>query len=339
MSNNRIKQNHQIYYRSISTSRFRTEKLLNFIDSIGDEEGKNSIYLSFGRSKKWSDKEEDKNFAPPYPIDDLEGVSTVWMDMQGLLKIDRAYLDPVIPRRDWGDSKYPKPRTFSIGDVVVLNSAKYNQTDSTNGWMVYRAVDVPDEGGCSIEDILTKKECIELGGVWTPSYESSSKPTGRGNAEMIGVYKDGYVWEYLYTIPPDVAKNRCTNELIVVPTPKELEADPVKWGYEDHLTWEVNDYSLIYRLKTTSIRFRAYLDSVYFPQASLPQNEGFRQLSIIINPLVKDNKFEKKQIARNISYLPDELIRNSGEMIYIENRPPIYRSMDQSEEVNITFEL
>ncbi|EDU9380724.1 baseplate wedge subunit, partial [Salmonella enterica subsp. enterica] len=36
-------------------------------------------------------------------------------------------------------------------------------------------------------------------------------------------------------------------------------------------------------------------------------------------------------------YDPEDLMRHSGEMIYMENRPPIIMAMDQTEEINILF--
>lgn len=332
--------NQQTFYRAIVTSRFRTKNLINFYEAIGTVPGKTSLYLTFGMSKKWSDREEDLNFAPPYPIDDLDGVSTVWENIEGILRIDKEIIDPVVSRRDWGDINYENPKTFHIGDIVVTNTARYNATEGMSGWGVYRVVDVPDEGGCSIEDFDDKNTCIEVGGIWTPSHESIHVPEGRGDATSIGVYPDGYVWEYLYTIPLNVARDRCSNELIIVPLPEELKSDPVKWGYEDRITLEHEEYDLIYRMKVVSIRFRAYLDSIYFPESALPKNDGFRQISIIMNPLlVKKHEFDENEIAYGKTYTKDQLMRSSGEMLYIENRPPIRRSLDQTEEINIIFEV
>lgn len=332
--------NQQIFYRAVITSHFRTKNLVNFYESIGDEEGQTSLYLTFGMSSKWSDREEDVGFAPPFPNDDLSGVSTVWENIDGILKVDKSLIDPVIPRRDWGDINYANPRTFRIGDIVVTNTATYNQTEDVGGWGVYRVIDVPDAGGCSIEDFTDKQTCLDVGGIWTPSYESDKAPSGMGNAEKMGVYQDGYVWEYLYTIPSDVAINRCTNELIVVPTPNELRDNPQKWGYKSNLTGEHEEYDLIYRAKVVSLRFRAWLDSIYFPESALPQNKGFRQLSLIMNPLLaKEHVYDNNVIARGETYTRDDLLKHSGEMLYIENRPPIYRSLDQVEQLNIIFEV
>lgn len=334
--------NSSTIYRSIITSNFRTEKMHNFYQNIGDGESKNSIYITFGRSKPWSANESETGFAPPYPSDDSDGVIDMWTNIMGAVKVDSSMLDAIVPRKDWGDIDYPNPKNFQIGDIVVSNSSPYNRTDVGAGWMIYRCVDVPATGSCSISDIKTKGECTMLGGKWTADYESVYAPAGRGDTEGSTQVDmgDGYLWEFLYEIPPDVSINRCTNEYIVVPWPDEVKDDPSRWGYSNNLTWQQDDYGIIYRVKSYTIRFKAYLDSVYFPEASLPGNTGFRQLSVIVNPIEKKIKPNDPNVKADKSYYNViDLERQSGEMIYMENRQPIIRAMDQSEEINIIFEF
>lgn len=327
-----------VIYRAIVTSKFRTEKMLNFYNSIGSGPDKNTIFITFGRSEPWSSNENEVGFAPPYPTDSVLGVTDMWTHMMGTVKVLPSMLDAVIPRRDWGDTRHPDPYTFRINDIVVCNSAPYNATESGAGWLVYRCLDVPDTGMCSIASLTDKDECLKLGGKWTPSARSMTPPEGRGDAEGTIEPGDGYVWEYLFEIPPDVSINRCTNEYIVVPWPEELKEDPTRWGYEDNLTWQQDDFGLIYRVKANTIRFKAYLDSVYFPEAALPGNKGFRQISIITNPLeAKVHPNDPNVKAEKDYYDPEDLMRHSGEMIYMENRPPIIMAMDQTEEINILF--
>lgn len=335
--------NSSVVYRSIVTSKFRTEKMLNFYQSLGTGEDKNTMYVTFGRAEPWADNENDPGFAPPYPVDDVQGIEDMWSHMMGSVKVYKSMLDSIVPRKDWGDVRYPNPRNFQIGEIVVANNAPYNRTDAGAGWMVYRCVDIPDTGTCSIYDILNKTECLKLGGKWTSSVESMRPPAGTRDTEeskdLINM-GDGYLWEYLYEIPPDVSINRCTNEYIVVPWPDEVEADPTRWGYHNNLTWQQNDFGIIYRVKANTIRFKAFLDSVYFPEFSLPGNKGFRQLSIISNPLEAKAKPNDPNVKCEKEYYEViDMDRHSGEMIYMENRPPVIRAMDQTEELNIIFEF
>jgi len=324
-------------YRAIITSKFRTKNMLNFYTSVGDSPDQNTIYASFGRETPWADNETDPGFAPPYPNDSIDGIVDEWTNMMGVVKIKKSYLDAVYPRRDYGDVRYDNPKTFFINDIVVVNSAPYNRTDASVGWMVYRCVDVPDIGTCSISSIDNKVECIAIGGKWTPTHESVEPPRGTASGIDMG---DGYIWEYLYTIPPDVSINRCTNEHIVVPFPDELREDLARWGYQNTIMWYPDGADLIFRMKVNTIRFRAYMDSIYFPEESLPGNRGFRQMSVILNPLLKKPRPDSPDVkATGDAYKPAQLERGSGEMIYMENRQPIVRSLDQTEEINIIFEF
>lgn len=324
-------------YRSTVTNNFRTKNLMNFYNMVGDSADQNSIYLTFGRKEPWADNESEPGFAPPYPEDNTTGYANIWTQLLGAVKVNKSYLDAVYPRRDWGDDRYASPTVFKINEIVVVNSAPYNRTDVDGGWMVYRVVDIPEAGSCSITSIVDKDDCILMGGDWTPSMASVEPPRGRGNAVDMG---DGYIWEYLYTIPADVSINRCSNEHIVVPFPDDLESEPERWGYEHNVSWYPDKYDLIYRIRAVQFRFRAYLDSLHFPEESLPGNSGFRQLAIMMNPLVKRNHptdVDKK--ATGPAYKPDELEPHSGEIIYIENRQQIIRSLDQTEEINIIFDF
>lgn len=327
----------QNIYRAVVTGKFRTENMMNFREMIGDDPDHNTIYMSIGRTEQWADNESDPEFAPPYPNDDTDGIVDMWTHMIGTTKVPGEMIDAIVARKDWGDTRYPNPKIFYINDIVVVNTAPYNRTDYGKGWMVYRVVDVPDIGSCSISSITGKIDCVRIGGIWTPTHESVEPPRGEANGIDMG---DGYIWEYLYTIPPDVVINRCTNEHIVVPFPDELEEDPVRWGYDNVIKWYPDMYDLVFRMKVNSMRFRAYMDSLFFPQASLPGNRGFRQISVIVNPLLKKAIPSAPEVkATGQYYTKEQLELDSGQMIYMENRQPIIRSPDQTEEVSIIFEF
>ncbi|ALY07197.1 baseplate wedge subunit [Vibrio phage vB_VmeM-32] len=325
-----------IIYRSRITSSFRTENMLNFYSMVGDDSDLNSYYVTFGRDESWSDNEFDPNFAPPYPDDNVAGQADMWTRMLGAVKVPKEMLKPVFSRRDWGNASQPNPFTFKIGDIVVVNSAPYNRTSLGDGWLIYKCVDVPNDGLCSITSLINKKDCMEQGGVWTPSI-LSILPRGKSDAVDM---EDGYLWEYLYTIPTDVAINECTKDYIIVPTPDELLNDKKKWGYDNVLEWYPNRYDLPHRMNCNTLRFRAFMDSIYFPSASKIGNNGFRQISVLKNPLERKNHPSDDDVKLTKgNVLPSEIETHSGEMIYMENRQPIIRALDQTEEINIVFQF
>lgn len=328
-------------YRSIITSKFKTQNLLHFYNLVGDSDvsdpDKNNIYITLGRETPWSLNENDAGFAPPYPIDAAEGIVDVWTHLIGAVKVKKELFSAVIARRDWGDIRYDRPQSFYIGDIVVVNSAPYNVTEPGKGIMVYRCIDIPEFGSCSISSIGDKVECLKLGGVWEPGSTSSRPPRGTGDGIDMN---DGYRWEYLYTIPADVAINEVTNEYIVVPFPDDIKRDAERWGVEHILQSDPDKHDLIFRVKCHTLRFKAYLDSIYFPENSLPGNNGFRQMSIIMNPVVAKLLPSDDNIpATADAYKAKELELYTGEMIYIENRQPIIRAMDQVEEVSLMFDF
>lgn len=322
-------------YRSLITSKFRTQNLINFWNKIGDNEDQNQIYLTWGKIDSWSDRETESDFAPPMPVDNVAGTIDLWNNMVGIIKIPEAHFDAVIPRKDWGDNRYAKSKTFYINDIIAVNTGIFNQIAPGEGIKVYRCVDVPEQGTCSIDIATDKISCSKYGGKWTPQYESLYAPRGTGDAIDM---EDGYKWEYLYSIPVDVTVNRVTNEYLVVPMPDELSKNPEKWGYKNVLSWD-SDNQLVFRTKCNTLRFKAYMDQIYFPETTLPGNKGFRQLGLILNPEMKGSTQINKIKCTGSQHYKKELEPHTGELLYIENRTPIIRSLDQTEEISIFFKF
>lgn len=326
-------------YRGIVTNQFRTKSMLNFVDGIGDSNDKNTYYMSFGRSTPWSSYEASSYFKPPYPSTDNTGVAALWDDMIGLIKIAKASWIPVIPRLDWGNPSLGQAGVvFHVDQVVVVNSLtgvnEYDTADS--GYMVYRCVQTPESGSCNISSIDGKTECMKAGGVWTPiatpgAYENI--PKGKQSAIDTG---DGYLWDYLYTIPADEVINSTNEDYIVVPTQEEIENDPAKWGLENvNPSNQIN--RIIYDVSCSTLMGYVRLTDNDF-QETARAGMSYRQLSIIANPLeAKVNPGDSDVKCTEYAYVPTDVLVESGEIIYIENRPPIYRSSDQTESIRIVL--
>lgn len=327
-----------VLYRGIVTQKFRTTAMLNFIDGIGDTNTQNTYYLSFGRKTPWSPYETSSYFKPPYPVGDNNGVASLWDDMLGLIKISKASWIPVIPRKDWGNPELGQAGvTFQVNDVVVVNSLTgVNEFDtSDSGYMVYRCVQTPDSGTCNISSITEKNDCLLAGGTWNPiptpgQYENI--PKGKQSAIDTG---DGYLWDFLYTIPPDEVINSTNEDYIVVPTPEQIENDPAKWGLANvNAANQIN--RIIFDIGCNSLMGYVRLTDKDFTDTNRAGNTGYRQLAVLVNPLLaKANNGDPDVKATAYSYYPNQLLVESGEVLYIENRPPIYRSSDQTEAIRI----
>lgn len=327
-----------VIYRGIVTPQFRTKAMMNFIDGIGDTADKNTYYMSFGRATPWSSYETSSYFKPPYPVTDNTGVAALWDHMLGMMKIAKASWVPVIQRKDWGNPELGSiGRIFQLNDVVIVNSMTgVNEFDTADsGYMVYRCVQIPDSGVCSISSITDKNECIKAGGGWTPTQtpaEYENIPKGKQSAIDTG---DGYLWDYLYTIPPDEVINSTNEDYIVVPTPAQLEADPTRWGLSNvNPSNQIN--RIIYDVNCSSLMGYVRLTDKDFVETNRAGNTGYRQLAILVNPLqAKSNNGDPDVKATGYAYYPNEVLVESGEVLYIENRPPIYRSSDQTESIRI----
>ena len=331
-----------VIYRGTVSSFYRTNNLLNFYGNVvdGNTIG-NSMYLVVGRKEPWATNENDVGFAPPYPYDEPAGYADVWARSIGFVKINESNTVAIYPRRDWGDPSLNN--VFQIGDIVCTNTASYNHSTGSGvdaGIMVYKCVDLPDNGQCSIDNIEeddsanAKETCIGLGGDWLGD-SAFDIPTGKG----LGIKtNDGYTWEFMYTIPPAYIVSDVTEDYIPVPFPSDVETDPAYWGLENAISENMDQDRTIYNMKANLLRFKIPLSVAQFPDLADPAGTGFRQLSIAYNPiLVKTLYDEPSVVAQGDFYTADQLQANSGEIIYMENRQPIYKSTYQEELVTITF--
>ena len=331
-----------VVYRGTVSSFYRTNNLLNFYNNVVDGNSiGNSMYLVVGRKEPWATNENDVGFAPPYPYDEPAGYADVWARSIGFVKINESNTVAIYPRRDWGDPTIDN--VFQIGDIVCTNTANYNHSTGSGvdaGIMVYKCVDIPNQGECSIDNIeennnaTAKETCIGLGGSWfgTSAFDI---PTGKGLAVKTD---DDYTWEYMYTIPPASVISDVSDDYIPVPFPSDIESDPANWGLEAAITENMDQNRTIYNVKANLLRFKIPLSVSQFPALADPAGTGFRQLSIVQNPiLVKTLYNEPSVVAQDDFYVAPALQFNSGEIIYMENRQPIYKSTYQEELVTITF--
>lgn len=332
-----------VIYRTLVTTQYRTKSLMTFYNSIGDDDDENTIYLSIGRTDEWADNEDDSTFAPPYPDDSADGIDEVWANSKALIKVPQSQLRMVIARQDWGDPDLDDSLNFQIGDIVITNSNENNQHPSAlDGYMVYKCVDVPDDGSCSLDDSSTtyeKTDCIALGGTWTAESsdgESSNIPHERIDGEDTG---DGYVWNYLYTIPPSEVITNVSDDYIVAPFPEDIRDNAEGWGLDDIIEHDYEIEQLVYTVGSYKLRFRSRIDGDVISDLPILTTSGYRQLAIILNPLIDAEDDDTAAKATDDQYLTSAVTSGTGEMICIQNRQPIIKASDQVEEFDLIFEF
>jgi hypothetical protein len=287
----------------------------------------------FGKDTTWSANEDLQSFTPPLPNDSKEGQAQVWQNALGFSKIPQADLVPSIPRNDWEAGEI-----YSTGSIVITNSISTNiPSIAPNGYPVYKCIKQPDgvgEGSCSISPASynTKSLCLNNGGAWT-SDAASALPEGSGSSIDGG---DGYLWQYLYLIPASQISSNISNDYIPVPTPENVESSLAEWGLTDISNLE--EYSrIIYEVECTTLIFTDRLGSEILGRLGVATT-SYRQISLIINPiLTKDFIVDPDVKAFEEFHAAEDIISQTGEMIYMENRQPITKTVGQAEELRIVM--
>jgi hypothetical protein len=287
----------------------------------------------FGREQPWSVNEDLPTFTPPLPNDTKEGQAQTWQDALGFSKIPQVDLVPSIIRNDWEPNEI-----FSVDSIVITNSVSSNiPTVAPNGYPVYKCIKQPDQAGegvCSINPVtLTNKiDCLNGGGNWT-SQPSTQLPSGSGSAIDGG---DGYIWQYLYTIPASEISSNTSLDYIPVPTPEQVALDIYSWGLSDISTSDSIN-RIIYEVKCNTLIFTDRLGSEVLGRLGA-LTKTYRQISLVINPLlVKDTAVDPDVKATEEFYISEDIISESGEVIYMENRQPITKTVGRAEELRIVM--
>lgn len=312
-------------YRPLLTKEYSTV-LANEIRNYSDA----SCYLTIGKTAQWSDSETLPEFAPPLPIDDNNYKHQFWQDVIGYIRVAKENTRLVIDRNDWVSGE-----TFDKDDVVVVYNTiddlgQETYPDALDGFMMYRCILVPD-----------------------PIVPSTDIPTGYGAST--GPRNDGYEWEYLYTIPPAEIAEFCTPEYVVVPSEEELISDLAYWS-RDMVSSTIFDHGrMCYSIGAHKLMLRTILADNYF-RNYLVQETSYRQIGIVLKPYSYSlappcgepspwfgvngacSLFGWKIIANPASaaiYEAFEILANTGELLYMENRAPIFRSFNETNDIRI----
>lgn len=321
---------------SILTPSMRIANAVSFINNIGDEVGENTLYIGIGRTEPWNEFENDPLFEPPIPEMTREYITEVWDQLVGVQKIESFDTKLVIPRRDWGDPVLDDTLSYNVGDVVAVNTLPENSHPShAPGIQVYQCVETPETGVCDVDPGSNTNEldCNTNGGEWvnTPSPGNVDNiPRGSDSGFDTG---DGYKWDFLYQIPRDAETSYASDEWLVVPSQSEVDNESERWGLTNEVTF--GDNRIAHKVGAFYIQILARIAGSEFVELAQTGTQ-YRQLSLISNALVVNSSTTNTiQKAVNISYRKSELMVDSGDILFIENRTPVSRDLDQIEEVRI----
>lgn len=257
------------------------------------------LYIAIGREAVWPDE-----LNPPTPIKTQEEIETFWDAMVGMQKCQIADIELVVPRVDW---------EIGMTDLVTFDKTDPNAF-STNFYIVNSELNV-----------------YQITNVVTPGALTATEPTGIP-ALGVTIDLDGYSYKYLFTISLQDAVFRLNDSWIPVPVLIEIESNQTLYGDED-------------AYKTLGAKFayiRVKLDDSTTPDG-LP-DVTYRQISIIANPQIWDgiNPFVDATADHyTVSAMPVgfTFVDYSGQLLHIENRPPIVRIAGQFEETNLIFDF
>jgi len=144
----------------------------------------------------------------------------------------------------------------------------------------------------------------------------STEPNGTGQGTDYG---DGYLWDFMYDLSAYDQTNLLSSAWL-----------PVNWGTkESALQISNGDINAVHSLNAKYVIVRSkILDT------DLPVDVTYRKIALIENPedLVP-------AVCTNDNYLAADLTANSGNLLYLEHRPPITRNTGQFEEIKSVLEF
>lgn len=160
---------------------------------------------------------------------------------------------------------------------------------------------------------------------------TSVSPTVAANepdyaSSVSGVYTgaDGYVWEYVYTLT-------ATELTLINDDWLPVTFDAVQKGTGTNNLDESADI-----MGAKYVYMQSEMDGATF----LPNDVTYRQVSFILNPLLVDGVTVASGVSYDFITTPAVLTAtSSGDSMYIENKTPITRAVDQTETVKSVVEF
>ena len=145
------------------------------------------------------------------------------------------------------------------------------------------------------------------------------EPTGTGSAIITG---DGYTWEFLYDLTALDVQNLLTDAWL-----------PVNWGTKMTATQIASGRTdAIQLLNASNMMVRAQVTDT-----DLPVDVVYRKVALISNPVLADGV--TRCTANNYTAASGLITSGSGDLVYMEHRPPITRNVGQSEEIKMVVEF
>lgn len=273
---------------------------LNFIERYNGDESPVEDFLYVGIGKETA-WADDNN--PPTPSDTIDEMRSFWDSLIGVQKVDITDIVAAKQRIDWSSGN----EYFLLNESsTAAYAGDFYILNSQN--QVFKVYD-KDTGGP-----VTSNEPV-----FDP--DVSTDPiidTG-----------DGYKWEFLYDIPTDDVSEINTDDWMIV-----------NWDHNE-TQWQ-RDYGDPDAVRTLGARY--CIIKIQLTDDKLPVDVEYRQIGILSNPLANTSgeplfTDPVGLLATYNSPAEDDIVKYSGDLIYLENRTPIIRSSGQSETVKVLLKF
>lgn len=281
------------------TKSIQIKNALNFrrqlsrVDPISD-----SIYMFIGRDSAWPD-----DLSPPSQSNTIDSELETRDNMLVLKKVLISNVAFVIRRINW-----------TYGEVYDEYSSSANLINSdfyvlTTGNHVYKCLDNADGQPSAIEPSGTSVVSFQTG--------------------------DGYTWKYMYTLSNALINDFLTQDWLPVPTDEQRLPEQISVesnaSYTTGSPFGGHGSSAIDELFATRIMISQYFSGDESGVIGTP-NITFRQFGLIENVKTDGNDIA----TGTVYFIPDsnnEINVHTGNVLYIENRSPITRNVDQTENI------
>lgn len=305
-----------------------------FVRNYSLSHGEHNLYCMIGRE---TDPQGDDPSGSPYAAGDglwpnsdqdvATPANTVaedrefWSFAIGAQKLDPRDVSLVVPRVNWTSGEFYNLHPL-FDDTVDYSDGNFYVLNSNNE--IFVLVEVDD-----------------------PAVPSTTEPTfaaattldnnflNDGKSSIL-VAADGYTWRYITTIRAYEIDEIMGESWMPVPYEDTLvqpDTDPVRTRGRDDAWWILGARWVLVRSKMGAAN----------DGSALPSGLTYRQISFVEDPVEDDGT----TLATDTLYLQrnsvvagaDQLQKNSGRIIYRENRGTITRDDQQTEEIRVVIVL
>lgn len=261
----------------------------------------NNLYMFFGRSNNWTAEP-----TPDTPVGTISENKTLRDNLQAIKKIPASNVAFIVPRYDWVvNTVYAK---YDIADAALFTKNFYVTTSDYN---VYKCINNNGNGLSSVAPYGTSTATIQTG--------------------------DGYEWKFMYNLSTFMVDTFLTPDWLPVPTAEQktplqitienaavqTSTSPVG-GHGKNAYFELGGKTLM-----VVQSFNGSESSV------LSTTTSFRQIGLVVDPTLISTALVANGSVYTVNQGGSDIDKNSGFILYYENREVISRSSNQSE----TFKL